>query len=252
MPDAEPVVSFTFDDFPKSALHVGGAILKSYGVCGTYYAAMGLMDKVNHLGEHFSACDLKKLIADGHELGSHTFSHLSCREAAIRDIEVDVRKGREAVEQVTGIRDSHQFSYPYGHATLQTKSRIGCMMSSCRGIVPGINKSPVDLNLLRANSLYSQSFDLDSIRRLLAENEKSRGWLIFYTHDVSENPSTYGCTSGELEIVVKLASKTGSKVLPMGQAIRACHASINIKQGPDELWPPKNEPAHSLPRLEPQ
>jgi peptidoglycan/xylan/chitin deacetylase (PgdA/CDA1 family) len=90
--DSEPTVSFTFDDFPRSALHVGGAILKSYGACGTYYAAMGLMDKVNRLGEHFSAGDLKQLLVDGHELGSHTFSHLSARAADVPDFDADVRK----------------------------------------------------------------------------------------------------------------------------------------------------------------
>ena len=219
LPNAEPTVSFTFDDFPRSALHVGGAILKSYGARGTYYASMGLLGTVNHLGEHFSAGDLEQLLADGHELGSHTFSHVSCREGAIRDVEADVTKGRRAVEQVAGIRASHQFSYPYGHATLRAKSKIGRMVSSCRGIVPGINNSPVDLNLLRANSIYSTSFDLDSIGRLIEANEKCRGWLIFYTHDVSEKPSAFGCLPRELETAVKLVAISKTRILSMGDAM---------------------------------
>ena len=77
------MVSFTFDDFPQSALHIGGSILKSYGVCGTYYAAMGLMDQINGLGRQFSAADLAILLQDGHELGSHTFDHLSCRSSSL-------------------------------------------------------------------------------------------------------------------------------------------------------------------------
>ena len=36
------VVSFTFDDFPRSAWSNGGAVLEEYDVRGTYYAAMGL------------------------------------------------------------------------------------------------------------------------------------------------------------------------------------------------------------------
>ena len=219
LPNAGPTISFTFDDFPRSALHVGGAILASYDARGTYYAAMGLMDKVNHLGEHFSACDLTKLIHDGHELGSHTFNHVSCRSTAVRDFEAEVKKGRDAVEQVTGIRDSQQFSFPYGHVTLRAKPGIGRLVSSCRGTVPGINNSPVDLNLLRANSLYNYSLDLKSIGRLIDENEKSSGWLIFYTHDVSETPSSFGCRPGELESVVKMAVERQLRVLPVGQVI---------------------------------
>ena len=35
----EPVVSFTFDDFPRSALTVGGRVLRAHGWAGTYFTA---------------------------------------------------------------------------------------------------------------------------------------------------------------------------------------------------------------------
>ncbi len=213
-----PTVSFTFDDFPRSALQVGGAILKSYGARGTYYAAMGLMDKVNDLGEHFSARDLRDLLDEGHELGSHTFSHVSCRGLGIRDIEAEVRKGREAVEQITGARAAHQFSYPYGHATMRAKTNVGRMASTCRGILPGINQSLTDLYLLRANSLYSQSFDMGAIAQLLEFHGTSGGWVIFYTHDVSHNPSAFGCKPAEFEKVVRMATRS-AKILTIGGVI---------------------------------
>ena len=193
--------------------------MKNYGVCGTYYAAMGLMDQVNGLGRQFSAEDLAILLRDGHELGSHTFDHLSCRSSSFRDFQANVMKGMKAVDHLTGEGLPHQFSYPSGHVTFQAKRRIGAHFSSCRGIISGINESPVDLNLLRANSLYSCCFDLDVIDRLFETNEKCKGWLIFYTHDISENPSSFGCKPGEFESVVKLAVKRQVAILPVGQAI---------------------------------
>jgi peptidoglycan/xylan/chitin deacetylase (PgdA/CDA1 family) len=219
LPSSGPIVSFTFDDFPRSALTVGGAILKTCGAYGTYYAALGLMNTINDLGQHFLAEDLQTLVNAGHELGSHTLNHLSCRTVSLPKFQADTTKGKQAVEQITGIRDSHHFSYPYGHATLWAKPRIGTSVSSCRGIVPGINESPVDLNLLRANSLYSRSFDLDSIARLLKANTRCRGWLIFYTHDISENPSPFGCKPNEFESAIKIAVKSGARVVPVGKAI---------------------------------
>jgi len=39
-----PIVSFTFDDFPQSALEVGGRILESEGISGAFYAAFGLVN----------------------------------------------------------------------------------------------------------------------------------------------------------------------------------------------------------------
>jgi peptidoglycan/xylan/chitin deacetylase (PgdA/CDA1 family) len=216
---ARPVVSFTFDDFPQSALRVGGAILKNYGACGTFYTSIGLMNQTNNLGQQFCVEDLQALLRDGHELGSHTFGHLSCRSSKLREFEADVWKGREAVELITGGERPHHFSYPYGHITSRAKSRIGAYMASCRGIAPGINESPVDLNLLRANSLYSSSFHLDSIDRLLTLNEERRAWIIFYTHDISMDPSAFGCKPFELEDVVKLAIKRGARILPVGQVV---------------------------------
>ena len=72
-----PIVSFTFDDFPRSALSVGGEILSRYGVRGTYYASIGLMNRCNALGQQFTPEDLARVLQDGHELASHTYSHIS-------------------------------------------------------------------------------------------------------------------------------------------------------------------------------
>jgi peptidoglycan/xylan/chitin deacetylase (PgdA/CDA1 family) len=221
LPKHGPLVSFTFDDFPLSSLQVGGTILKSYGMRGTYYAAMGLMGKISaEMGPYFGSCELDGLLRDGHELGSHTFGHVSSRATSLTDFAADVMKGKEAVERVTGARSSHCLSYPYGHATWRAKGLIGARFASCRGIFPGINTSPVDMNLLRANSLYDCSFDIDTIGRLLEENSRHRGWLIFYTHDISDRPSSFGCTPAQFERVVKLAAQSAATVIPVGQVAR--------------------------------
>ena len=42
--DRGPIVSFTFDDFPRTAATAGAAILESFGARGTFYTAAGLMN----------------------------------------------------------------------------------------------------------------------------------------------------------------------------------------------------------------
>jgi hypothetical protein len=218
LPPGGPLVSFSFDDFPRSALQVGGAILKSYGMCGTYFTAMGLVDKVSpNMGPYFGTGELESLLKEGHELGSHTFGHISCRATPLVEFEADVMRGKEAVERLTGAVRSHPFSYPYGHATWRAKGTIGARLASCRGIFPGINTSPVDLNLLRANSLYNSSCDLEAVSRLIMENTERRGWLIFYTHDLSNRPSEFGCTSAQFDSVVRLVDRAQATVLPVGK-----------------------------------
>lgn len=203
-----PFVSFSFDDFPRTAYTTGGAILKSYGIHGTYYAATGLINTCNELGEQMRREDIDSLLADGHELGCHTFSHVSCRRTSRNEYKREVNTGRKMIHEMTGA-DPVNFAYPYGHVTAHLKKIVGEQMRSCRGIYGGINAPDIDLNLLLANSLYGDVDQLSKAKKLLLESISQSGWLIFYTHDVCQNPSPYGCTPALLEESINLAKEKG-------------------------------------------
>ncbi len=232
-----PIVSFTFDDFPHTAYSAGGAILEQFGVRGTYYAAAGLMNTSNELGEQFRPEDLDSLLEKGHELASHTFSHISCRSVSCSAFREDVRKGRKAIEEVTGL-DSPNFAYPLGHVTLQAKRTLGLDLGSARGIVPGFNGPAVDLNLLRANSLYGDLEGADRAEELIVENTKRKAWLIFYTHDVRPNPSAFGCTPALMEFVVSGAVRRGCRILTVGEVL----TEVGVQN-----WNPKVQAGQAVP-----
>ena len=215
-----PVVSFCFDDFPHTAYSTGGAILKSLGVRATYYASFGLVNTTNELGPQFTEDDLESLLSDGHDLGSHTFNHWSARRVSVDEFERNVLQGRDAVRRMTGSDEVDNFAYPYGHVTLASKKRLTSELSSCRGICSGINGPEVDLNLLRANSLYGDTDQLARTDILLSENAIRSGWLILYTHDVQSTPSPFGCTPSLLDNVVALALEKGFQVLTVGEVVR--------------------------------
>jgi peptidoglycan/xylan/chitin deacetylase (PgdA/CDA1 family) len=201
-----PMVSFCFDDFPRTASSAGGSILKSFGVHGTYY------------GDQFTQEDIESLLVDGHEIGSHTFSHTSCRSAPSDLFENEVTKGRNTILDLIG-QDAANFAYPYGHVSIRSKRRIGPQMESSRGICGGINGPVADLNLLCANSLYGDLDQCNKAETLLLENIKRQGWLIFYTHDVRWNPSPFGCTPAHLGKVVSFAEKIGCNIVSVKEAV---------------------------------
>lgn len=207
-----PVVSFTFDDFPRTACSAGGAILEAFGARGTYYVAPGLMNVSDELGEQFHLDDLHALLAKGHELGSQTFRHSSSRSLSLAAFRDDVEKGRKALEKMTGV-DPTNFAYPYGHATLRSKKALGHLLASCRSNFAGINGPHADLNLLKANRLYGDVDRLEAAEKLILENVARKGWLIFYTHDVRVEPSIYGCTPALFESAVSFAALQGSRIL---------------------------------------
>jgi len=222
---AGPIVSFTFDDFPRTAYSVGGSILEEFGARGTYYITGGLMNASNELGELCCWDDLQSLIDKGHELGSQTFRHSSCRALSLAAFREDVQKGMEAVEQIKG-HNSTNFAYPYGHATFRSKKILGPRLTSSRSIIPGFNGPEIDLNLLRANRLYGDIDQSGPVEDLILQNARQRSWLIFYTHDVRANPSEYGCTPALLEFAVSRAARSGSRILTVQKAL----AEVGIRK----------------------
>lgn len=217
---AGPMISFCFDDFPRTAYTAGGSILKSFGVHGTYYASWGLMNSTSELGDQFTRGDVDSLLSDGHELGSHTFSHVSCRNTSMTIFEQDAIKGRQIIFDMTG-QDATNFAYPYGHVSISSKDKIGSNMRSCRGIYGGLNEPMVDLNLLRANSLYGDVDQYSKAEVLVLENIRKQGWLIFYTHDVRSNPSPFGCTPALFDRVVSLAKREKCQITSVSESLSA-------------------------------
>jgi peptidoglycan/xylan/chitin deacetylase (PgdA/CDA1 family) len=214
----EPIVSFTFDDFPRSAYLVGGSVLENFGMRGTYYAAFGLMNTANELGELFSPDDLHALLDKGHELATHTFSHISCRSVSCSEFRSDVEQGKRAIAELAGV-DTANFAYPFGHVTLRTKKALALCLASARSVIPGLNGPEIDLNMLRANRLYGDMDISDAVKDLIQKNVEQKGWLIFYTHDVRSNPSEYGCTPELLEFAVSAAARSGSRILTVQAAL---------------------------------
>ena len=211
-----PIVSFTFDDFPRTAYVVAGRILESFGARGTYYVAPNLMGTYNGLGEICNAEDLRSLLEKGHELGTQTLNHPSSRKLSPQAFRLDVEQGILEAEQMVG-RQARNFAYPYGHVTLGTKRHLESVVSSSRSIFPGINGPEIDLNLLRANRLYGDMSGAPHVQQLIQQNVAQKGWLIFYTHDVAPNPSEYGCTPEFFQFAVSAAAQSGSPILTVEQ-----------------------------------
>jgi peptidoglycan/xylan/chitin deacetylase (PgdA/CDA1 family) len=211
------MISFTFDDFPRSALTVAGEMLMAHGWRGTYYGSMGLLGKVTALGPMFTREDLDTLLAAGHELACHTLDHTSCMELATAEVaDACAENRRQAAAWLDGYQ-LRNMSFPYGHVTLAAKHSLQSAYDTCRSIKPGINVDPVDRGFLRANPVYSH-LEGDPLKQLIEANTQGNGWLILYTHDVATDPSPYGCTPQYFEKVLRYAAESGAEVLPICKA----------------------------------
>jgi len=144
------LISFTFDDFPRSALLSGGEVLRRFGFVGTYYASLGLMGQPSPVGEIFQREDLAQLVAQGHELACHTFDHCHAWNTPPDKFEASVVRNRQAVAELLPDVKLMSHSYPISYPNPQTKRRMMKYYESARGGGQTFNTGSADLNYLKA------------------------------------------------------------------------------------------------------
>ncbi|MGA2656149.1 MAG: polysaccharide deacetylase family protein [Verrucomicrobiota bacterium] len=216
---SRPIISFCFDDFPRSALTEGGAVLGHFGVKATYYVSLGLMDvERSSVGPMFRLDDLRAVMAAGHELGCHTFDHADAWTCSVAQFMDSISRNGACLARLGCGSRFRSFSYPKGQATPGTKTAIESRFECCRGIYPGINASGADVNLLKACSIYGHGASLERLHKLIRANCAVGGWLVFYTHDVSTQPSRFGCTTDFLSRVIDASLGAGATILPVSSA----------------------------------
>lgn len=221
----EPLISFTFDDFPESALVIGGAILNAFGAAGTYYVCLGLLGQDEPSGRMANPGNLAKLLESGHELGCHTYSHHHSWTTNPVIFEQSVLQNRRALADLIPGAAFESFSYPINAPRPATKQKVSKHFLCCRGGGQSPNIGTADLNQLAAFFLEKSRHQVQTIRDVIDENRERRGWLIFATHDVCRNPSPFGCTPEFFEDVVQYAVRSGARILPVVKALEAMHAS---------------------------
>jgi len=219
-----PLISFTFDDFPQSALLTGGAILKSFGLAGTYYASFGLMGSHAPTGPIFMPEDVKVLLEQGHELGCHTFSHCDAGSTRPGVFEEAVIRNRQALSELVPGASFKSLSYPISVPRVGTKRRISKYFACCRCGGQTFNVGDVDLSYLSAFFLEQSRDNPEIIKNLVDQNRRARGWLILATHDVCGDPTRYGCTPGFFEEIVRYSVNSGARILPVFQAYETLRA----------------------------
>jgi peptidoglycan/xylan/chitin deacetylase (PgdA/CDA1 family) len=213
-----PVASFSFDDFPRSAWTVGGPILARYRARATYYVAGRFCGAHEDGLDYYERDDLRAVHAAGHEVGCHTFSHRPSPEVPSAEWIADLERNAAFVRETLGEVRMTTFAYPYGEASPRTKVLAGRRYTASRGIYPGVNGPMLDLGQLRAVPLEVRNWSAEWIEREVASAAGAGGWLVFFSHDVSDSPSPYGATPEILEHALACVTRAGVEVLPVKDA----------------------------------
>jgi peptidoglycan/xylan/chitin deacetylase (PgdA/CDA1 family) len=213
------VFSLSFDDIPKTAWTEAGPILAEHGVKATYYVCGGLESGENLGLPQFTTAHLQALFEAGHEVGCHTFSHLSALRATPGAYAADLDRNAYWVAERLDGHVMTTFAWPYGDVSLTAKAVAAERFKLARGVRDGVNADRADAAAAQAIGLESRRLPGYDLEALMAETANRRGWLIAYGHDVMDGPTPYGCTPDDLDRVIRLAKAAGLDILPVGQAL---------------------------------
>jgi peptidoglycan/xylan/chitin deacetylase (PgdA/CDA1 family) len=218
--DAGPLVTFTFDDVPASACEAGARVLERHGARATFYVAGQDCGAAGSGGSPRASIEqLRTVWADGHEIGCHTYSHPAIRYMSLAELSVELERNRAALKAIDRDIELRNFAYPYGDLSVRDKRYLEGCFDSCRSGHAGINSGVADLGALHAWPLQEGPLSKVKIAELIAETVRRRGWLIFFGHDVVEQPGTYGISPDLLEFSVTTAQRAGCVVTTVADGL---------------------------------
>ena len=213
-----PMISFTFDDPPATAVETGARLLAERGLKGTYFVSAALCGREGPMGRFAEVETLKAAAAAGHELACHTFSHLDCGRAERSAVEADLERNRAAMADWK-IEEASTFAYPYGDVGFPAKRLIAERFSLSRGLHHGLMGAGSDLNQAPAVGLEGPEGE-SLARRWIGRAYARNAWLILYTHDVREAPSPWGCSPAALGRLMDQALDAGFEVVTVAEGAR--------------------------------
>lgn len=224
----QSMVTFSFDDFPKSAADTGAEILGAIGAPAIYYAATGLARTTTPTGEQYDEDDLLNLSKAGHEIGAHTHTHLDCAAAPLETVLNDIEANLHHLKLMGHIKPVKHFAYPYGETTIALKKSLMNKFETCRGILPGHNRQSSDRMQLRSMELKPDSMTTDRAMHAIEMAMKEPTWLHIFTHDVRRSPSNFGTRPADLIAVSRMTRDAQIPIVTPSQAIAILKGGANV------------------------
>ena len=218
-----PMVSFTFDDVPDSAVEYGAALLERRGWKGTFYISAGLAERSGPMGAYAGPAHWRRLAEAGHEIGCHTFSHRDLGQTSVEQTAEELDDNVAALT-ACGLPRPVTFAYPYGDVAKPAKHMLGDRYRLNRALHPGLLRTGADLNQAPAVAVEGPGGEAVG-RTWLARAKAARTWVILCTHDVRPGASRWGVTPEALDRLMNQAYRDGFEVVTVAEGARRLGAA---------------------------
>jgi peptidoglycan/xylan/chitin deacetylase (PgdA/CDA1 family) len=178
-------------------------MIKAHGMAGTFFVITGRFGDPAH---SLTLDQVKKLAADGHEIGSHTISHTNFMTIDTEAQRRELCNSRKTLLDA-GLRVT-SFAYPFGRPAsgmpeLPVAEQLlrDCGYNAARGsggLLTGIHcigcdllekLPPADSYHMRALGSAESTWTLADMQGFVSQREGSSGWLTFVMHRICNDPT---------------------------------------------------------------
>jgi peptidoglycan/xylan/chitin deacetylase (PgdA/CDA1 family) len=213
-----PMVSFAFDDAPRTAMTIGASILERVGKRGTYFISAGLAGADGPMGPYASEAQVVAASRAGHEIACHTYSHLDCGQADGRAIAQDLARNSAALIS-WGAPEPATFAYPFGDVSVAAKRAASERFVLSRALHHGLINTGCDLNQAPAVGVEGEHGEALA-RRWLDKAFAHKSWVILFTHGVEASPTPFGASAESFSRLVSEAIGRDFEIVTIAQGAR--------------------------------
>lgn len=213
----QPVISFSYDDFPKSAVDIGAAELEKHGFQGSFYPAASFCGAHEDGQDYYTREDIGRLRAKGHEIGCHTHDHANLLRLNNREIDDQFVRNQKFFDPLLENDRFVSLAYPFGNVSPRVKKVAQQRFPVCRGVWSGVNTGMIDMALLKVVGL-DHHLTVEQTRDWIEQARAVNGWLIFVAHDIQKQHSPFGVSPDRYAAIVDTVAESGIEVLTIRDA----------------------------------
>lgn len=208
------LVTISIDDGWRSTYRNAIPILDAAGLRSTNYIITGRFDHPDYV----SRTEVLSLQSKGHEVGSHTRSHLDLTSMSEPELESEIAGSRDDLYAI-GIHSVSSFAYPFGiyNGAVVEKVRRANFLSA-RSVIPGYNFPGASRYLLKRQNLGG-SITIAELTRMVDTAISEQGWLIFMAHRIDSTVSEFSITPALFQELVNYLLATKVRVVTVTEGV---------------------------------
>ncbi len=176
---ATAAVSYTFDDNLPNQFLIAAPMLEHYGFVGSFYPVAKEVDNWDVLS-HYSSM--------GHEIGSHTYSHLALSSLTLDSLNFELQKSKELILQNVPRTDCCTMVYPYcdkPDTALVAQHYIAARICDER-IETSTPANYYAISSFIVGSESAKYKTAQSIINLFNDAKQTNGWCVILVHEIED------------------------------------------------------------------